>query len=123
MHVNEIDTLIRLLDAAITSDNETVKQQLQSLLVTVSLVHSDDNFHGGPFSSMARRMDKLESTVMQINDHIQRDMVERHRQENRNSFKHEIQDYPIWRRTVIENDQLRDEIQKMNDSFKSNGWK
>lgn len=46
MSISKDNTLLKLLDLAITSDNPTVKQQLESLLVTVKLVHNGETPRG-----------------------------------------------------------------------------
>lgn len=72
MDINDKEALIRLLDKAMTSDNETVKEMLQSLLVTVSLIHADDKLTKGP-------LDKILSEVIAMRDsmaQLQRKMSE-----------------------------------------------
>ena len=72
MDINDKEALIRLLDKAMTSDNETVKEMLQSLLVTVSLIHADDKLTKGP-------LDKILSEVIGMRDsmaQLQRKMSE-----------------------------------------------
>ena len=84
MQIDDNEELIRLLDAAISSDNPSIKQQLQSLLVTVSIVHGGDDSKFGPFRNMLHRMTDLEHKLEQVTDYIQRHIVEKH---NRDGYR------------------------------------
>lgn len=63
--------LIRLLDAAMTSDNAGIKAQLQSLLVTASLVHGgDENAPGGPLAALFASMREMEADISRLRQRI-----------------------------------------------------
>jgi len=105
MESNDINLLIKVLDKAITSDSETVKQLLQSLLVTVSLVHADNPNNKGPLAEMLddlayyeERISALEYSMQNMNQ-----IMERNEREHR--YKRSIDDeygykrdhnYPSW---------------------------
>lgn len=67
MNLNDEDTLIRLLDQALSSKEESVKNLLQSLLVTVSLVHAEDRAPQGPIVDLLDTVTKLQDQVASLN--------------------------------------------------------
>ena len=66
MDINDKEALIRLLDKAMTSDNETVKEMLQSLLVTVSLIHADDKLTKGPLDKILSEVIAMRESMAQL---------------------------------------------------------
>lgn len=66
MDINDKEALIRLLDKAMTSDNETVKEMLQSLLVTVSLIHADDKLTKGPLNKILSEVIAMRDSMAQL---------------------------------------------------------
>ncbi len=71
MDTNDINIMIKLLDQAITSNNTTVKELLQSLLVTVSLIHADDKKKFGPISEMVNSVQMLRQNLIDMQHTIE----------------------------------------------------
>lgn len=120
MNVNDTEELIKLLDAAITSDNAAIKQQLQSLLVTVSLVHGGEDSKFGPFRNILHRVTDLEYKLEQVTDYIQRHLVERHdrdRYTRNNTWVSNTthQGSADW----LENSTIKEYLNKMDDSLRN----
>lgn len=72
MDQNDTETLIRILDRAITSDSPEIKQQLQSLLVTVSLVHGGESYREGPLAELVQRVQRIENDHHRLTKAVER---------------------------------------------------
>ena len=70
MDINDRNTLITLLDQALSSKEDTVKALLQSLLVTVSLVHAEDKSPQGPLAEILNSYTELQDTIRHMNNRI-----------------------------------------------------
>lgn len=76
MDVSDTNELVRILDAALTSDHAEVKSILQNLLVTVSLVHAEDKKLGPlttivkDYVELKKRMDNMVSRLSQLDDKV-----------------------------------------------------
>ena len=62
----ETETLVRLLDKIIMSDNPSVKDAFRELLIVASLTHNDTA--NGPWTYLNDIIDKLRSQMHQLED-------------------------------------------------------
>ena len=122
MNANDTEELIKLLDAAITSDNAAIKQHLQSLLVTVSLVHGGEDTKFGPFRNLMHRITDLEYKLEQVTDYIQRTLVERHdrdRYTRDNTWVPNTTEYTHRGTDWLATSTAKEYLQKMNETLRN----
>lgn len=62
---NKVDLteLARLLDAALASDNPSVKKALRNFMLVASIAEAESNTKAGPFQDLFRKMDILEERM------------------------------------------------------------
>jgi hypothetical protein len=72
MEAADTDTMIKLLDKALSSNADEVKSILQSLLVTTALVHADDKIAPGPLLKILEEFNLMKKTMVDMGNHIQR---------------------------------------------------
>jgi len=73
MDIDDRDTLIKLLDQALSSKEESVRTLLQSLLVTTALVHSEDETPiVGPLTELLNDVQGMKSDMATLKNRIDR---------------------------------------------------
>jgi hypothetical protein len=72
MDTNDTDIMIKLLDKAMSSNSEEVKAILQNLLVSVSLIHADDNIALGPLAKILDQFNNMQQKLSDMSNHISR---------------------------------------------------
>lgn len=128
MDLNDTDTLIRLLDRAMSSNNETVREMLQSLLVTVSLIHADDKLAKGPLDQLLTGMREMQEDVKYMQRKMDELEKELHRSRSASvtrprpytSIYDNDDDFGGWRKRDHEDDNAwGDSIKRILGKFQS----
>ena len=121
MNLNDRDTLIKLLDRAMSSNNESVKEMLQSLLITVSLVHADDKLTKGPLDQILTSMRDMQETMK----HMQRKMSDLEDRIQRNSIStptrsiYEEDKSWGWKKKIEEDDAWGESVKRVFKRFQA----
>lgn len=66
----DLEKFAQMFDAALVSNNPTVKKALQNFMMVAAIVHAQEPVVG-PLESLIRRVDMLERTVQDINSQKQ----------------------------------------------------
>jgi hypothetical protein len=109
MNINDKETIIKLLDKALVSNSNEVKEILQSLLITVALIHSDDKLKDGPLTKLfndnyhlEKRLDAVESNIRRL----EKEIINNTKNENRtktNKIYHEDTTWKDRNNPTLEN--------------------
>lgn len=64
----DITEFARMFDAALASDNPAVQKALRNFMMVAAIVHAEDNDNRvrGPFETLIKRVDTLESMVREL---------------------------------------------------------
>lgn len=66
MNDEQFEQFIKLLDAALVSDDKKIKSALRKFMFIMALNLSDDDCEPGPFTKMMETMDSLERRLAQV---------------------------------------------------------
>ena len=68
----DIIEFAKMFDAALASDNPAVQKALRNFMMIAAIVHAEDNDKRvrGPFETLIKRVDTLESMVMELQKKI-----------------------------------------------------